>query len=220
MHFNNPLRKRGNATFGTASTGFRSSKRAPCFFNPTLRSQKKAAAMTATSYSTAVPPMKATQQPSSRSASTRARITKEHSRVRSRTRSWGRRRSTSPPTHMASPFSSRLQRPPSPKGISACCKYLLSVIREKLHLLKFNFLFEVGSLRRWLTAKLGGSKSAYWLNKHMLRKSPEPRRPFFSRGRSSYDEAQYQAAAGTALPSRNGCSGSRGEEVKGRIRRL
>jgi hypothetical protein len=234
MHFNIRLRKRGDttsrSTLGTEPTSARAFEQTRGTIDRSVRNQKPAAAAAASSRSARRPTMTTRQESFPRSSTgSRPRSTKMHhrvrSRIRSRTRSRGRRNNLSPNGYPAYPFTCRLQpvrhkqRPPLPKGIKARCKFLLSALRRKLHVLKFDFLIHVDVFRRWVSAKLGLPKAVRWFNNNILLKKPELRRPFFPRGRTSCEEAQYQRVAGTAT-SRSGSNGSHGEEMKVRIRRL
>lgn len=157
-------------------------------------------------------------------AQRRSRVSKEHQRKRTFMR---RRHCTASSnqniyTYTASPFSAQLPntKPPTLQGIPARFRSLLSKLRHKLHLLKFSFLFQASRLRRWLQAKLHTQQSSGWLKLHILRQKPEPRRPFFPRGPTTYEvllqEQEQERAKEMARKSGFGS----GEEIKDRIRRL
>ncbi len=209
------LRRHTDATSAT-STSFNSSEQSRPTTNGSTWSRRSAAS----NPSTHLPAAMNATRPSSSEAGSRTRINKKGYR----TRSYTRRNTSSNYTYTASPFSCRLptnqhQRSPPSEGISGRCRSLLSTLRWKIHLLKFDLLLQLGRLRNWLSAKFPASHNlSRWLKVNVLRKKPEPRRPFFPRNLSSYDAAQQQQAATTT--SRSGINVSGGEEKKGRIRRL
>jgi hypothetical protein len=148
----------------------------------------------------------------------RPRVAQKHHGIRSYKR---RRNASSHYTYTASPFSCSLptQRGPHspPQSISARCKSLFARIRRRIHIWKFGVLLDIDRFRAWLSKKLDPGNMVKWLKIHILRKKPEPIRPYVPRGPPSYEAIQKQQAAMASMTS---SSNGSGDEKKGRMRRL
>jgi hypothetical protein len=212
------LRKRSDVTSAT-STSFNPSAGSGSTTTRPLFSRKP----TRPNRLTHPPAMRATNpQPSSRATGSRSRSRPRIPKKRHHIRPHKRRTTSSHYTLTPSPFTSYFPpvqdaRTPPPRGVSARCKFLLSTLRRKLHLINFDFLMQLSRFRVWISAKLKLHKLMPWLKTHILRVEPEPRRPFFPRG-PSYCEGLHQQQQASRSGSKG--SGSGGEEKKGRIRRL
>ena len=155
------------------------------------------------------------QRPKAYSSRSKSCATRKHHRIRPHMRhnASSKYASTAPPFSHPRPATQH-QRSKPPHSILVKCKALFSSLRWKIHLLKFSFLLQLSRLRTWLFTKFRVQKLTRWWRIHILRRKPEPRRPLFPRGPSSY-QAQQQAAMASRTES-----GGKGEEKKGKIRRL